>query len=156
MLVQGSVPAGTGAGRRERKATVSKRYETGVRVRWSDLDSYAHANNVKYYDYIQEARVALMTQTLRWSSRSSPTADDIWVVVRQDMDYRRPLDFRVAPYRVNTVVTDVGNRSIRLAAQIDDPGSGTVYAQARTVLVGPQPLADAQRAVLAELAPRSH
>ncbi|MFT4165151.1 MAG: thioesterase family protein [Microlunatus sp.] len=125
-----------------------------LQVRWSDLDSYAHANNVKYYDYIQEARVALMTRTLRWSSRSSPSADDVWVVVRQDMDYRRPLDFRVAPYRVNTVVTDVGNRSIRLAAQIDDPESGTVYAQARTVLVGLQLLTDAQRAALAELAPR--
>lgn len=122
-----------------------------LRVRWSDLDSYAHANNVKYYDYIQEARVALLTQTLRWSSRSSPAADDLWVVVRQDMDYRRPLDFRVAPYRVNTVVTDVGNRSIRLAAQIDDPESGTVFAQARTILVGPQPLDDTQRSVLARL-----
>lgn len=124
-----------------------------LRVRWSDLDSYTHANNVKYYDYIQEARVAVLTQSLRWLSRTSPTADDIWVVVRQDLDYRRPLDFRVAPYRVNTVVTDVGNRSIRLAAQIDDPETGTVFAQARTILVGPQPLDEAQRSVLAGLRP---
>jgi acyl-CoA thioester hydrolase len=124
-----------------------------LQVRWSDLDAYGHANNVKYYDYIQEARVALMAQSLRWLKRDSPTADDIWMVVRQDVDYRRPLDFRVPPYRVNTVVTDVGNRSIRLAAQIDDPETGTVFAQARTILVGPQPLTDQQRAVLVTLAP---
>jgi acyl-CoA thioester hydrolase len=124
-----------------------------LQVRWSDLDSYAHANNVKYYDYVQEARIALISEALGWLDRDSPTADDVWLVVRQDMDYRRPLDFRVAPYRVNTVVTDVGNRSIRLAAQIDDPEKGTVFAQARTVLVGPQPLDVEQRAALARLAP---
>ena len=47
-----------------------------LQVRWSDLDSYGHANNVKYYDYIQEARVALMSQALRWLERDSPSADD--------------------------------------------------------------------------------
>ncbi|GAA3693387.1 hypothetical protein GCM10022204_06320 [Microlunatus aurantiacus] len=125
-----------------------------LQIRWSDLDSYGHANNVKYYDYIQEARVALMAQALRWLERDSPSADDVWVVVRQDLDYRRPLDFRVAPYRVNTVVTAIGNRSIRLAASIDDPATGAVYAQARTILVGQQPLTDDQRAALSRLAPR--
>jgi acyl-CoA thioester hydrolase len=129
-------------------------YDYPLQVRWSDLDSYGHANNVKYYDYVQEARIALISQALGWLERTSPTADDVWLVVRQDLDYRRPLDFRVAPYRVNTVVTDVGNRSIRLAAQIDDPETGVAYAQARTILVGPQPLTTEQRAALAELAPR--
>ncbi|HEU5485881.1 MAG TPA: thioesterase family protein [Microlunatus sp.] len=124
-----------------------------LRLRWSDLDSYAHANNVKYYDYVQEARIALISQALGWLARDSPTADDVWLVVRQDMDYLRPLDFRITPYRVNTVVTDIGTRSIRLAAQIDDPTTGTVYAQARTVLVGPQPLNDRQKDALRRLAP---
>ena len=126
-----------------------------LQVRWSDLDSYAHANNVKYYDYVQEARIALFSETLRWLERDSPGADDVWVVVRQDVDYRRPLDFQVAPYRVNTVVTDIGNRSIRLAAQIDDPETGVVYAQARTIVVGRQPLDADKRAALARLTPRT-
>jgi acyl-CoA thioester hydrolase len=51
------------------------------------------------------------------------------------------------------VVTAVGSRSIRLAAQIDDPDTGTVFAQARTILVGQQPLTERQREVLAGLAP---
>jgi acyl-CoA thioester hydrolase len=102
---------------------------------------------------VQEARIALISQALGWLERDSPSADDVWLVVRQDMDYRRPLDFRIEPYRVNTVVTDIGNRSIRLAARIDDPAGGTVYAQARTVLVGPQPLDDRQKDALRRLAP---
>lgn len=125
-----------------------------LQIRWSDLDAYAHANNVKYYDYVQEARIAMFAEALGWLERDSPSADDVWLVVRQDLDYRRPLDFRVTPYRVNTVVTDTGNRSIRLAAQIDDPETGVVFAQARTIVVGSQPLDAEQKAALARLKPR--
>jgi acyl-CoA thioester hydrolase len=136
-----------------RQTWTSGGHDYPLQVRWSDLDSYAHANNVKYYDYVQEARIALIAEALGWLERDSPSADDIWLLVRQDMDYRRPLDFRVQPYRVNTVVTAVGNRSIRLAAQLDDPATATVFAQARTILVGPQPLDAEQKGALARLAP---
>jgi acyl-CoA thioester hydrolase len=111
-------------------------------VRWSDLDSYGHVNNVKFYDYLQEARIALWRDTFGWQDST------VWLVVRQDLDYRRPLDFRLAPYEVTTVVSQVGNRSLTLAAEIRDPGSGTSYAQARTVLVGAEPLTEAERAAL--------
>ncbi len=106
-------------------------------VRWSDLDAYGHVNNVKFYDYVQEARVAVMTASLDWS------AGVVWSVVRQDLDHLAPLDFRSEPYEVATSVAAVGNRSFTLVAEIRDPASGTVYARARTVAVGPRPL-DAQ------------
>lgn len=155
-VFQGNLEQGHSALRElPRRAWTSGGHDYPLQVRWSDLDSYAHANNVKYYDYVQEARIALFAEALRWLERDSPGADDVWVVVRQDVDYRRPLDFRVAPYRVNTVVTDIGNRSIRFAAQIDDPDTGVVYAQARTIVVGRQPLDAEKRAALARLAPRS-
>src|SRR6266540_2144307 len=31
-----------------------------VLVRWSDIDSYDHVNNVRYFDYFQEARIAFL------------------------------------------------------------------------------------------------
>lgn len=114
-----------------------------LRVRWSDIDSYAHVNNVKYYDYIQEARIALMSEALEW------TAEDMWVLVRQDLDYLRPLDFRIEPYQVRTVVAAIGNRSITLAADITDPASGARYASAGTVVVKSRPLTPADRTRLA-------
>ena len=117
-----------------------------LRIRWSDLDSYGHANNVKYYDYIQEARIALMTASLGWPAEDG--AANVWLVVRQDLDYRKPLDFREAPYEVGTVISQLGNRSITLAAEIRDRPSGTVYASARTILVGRAPLTDDQRMAL--------
>ena len=117
-----------------------------LRVRWSDLDSYGHANNVKYYDYIQEARIGFMTDSLGWPSEHQ--SDELWLVVRQDVEYRRPMDFRHEMYEVGTVVSSLGNRSVTLAAEIRDPGSGTVYASARTIVVGQAPLTENQRIVL--------
>ncbi len=115
-------------------------------VRWSDLDAFGHVNNVKFYDYVQEARVAIMTSTLDWSSGV------VWSIVRQDLDHCAPLDFRPEPYEVATSVVAVGTRSFTLAAEIRDPGSGTVYARARTIAVGPRPLDETERRALAAFA----
>lgn len=119
-----------------RKATIGDRraHEYALRIRWSDLDSYRHANNVKYYDYVQEARVALIGELIE--ARQSPAEPPgQWVVVRQDMDYAAQIDFRREPYLVRTVVQDAGDTSVTLAAEISDPLTGTVHAAARTVLV---------------------
>ena len=115
-------------------------------VRWSDLDAFGHVNNVKFYDYVQEARVAIMTAGLDWSEGV------VWSIVRQDLEHLAPLDFRCEPYEVATSVVAIGTRSFTLAAEIRDPSSGTVYARARTVAVGPRPLDDAERRALAPFA----
>ena len=114
-------------------------------VRWSDQDSYGHVNNVKFFDYVQEARVALLREVLGWQPQ------DVWVIARQDVDYHRPLDFRTRPYRVRTAVTAIGNRSFTLAAEVLDPDSGMVFATARTVVVGQQLLTDVQRTTLSAI-----
>jgi acyl-CoA thioester hydrolase len=114
-----------------------------LRVRWSDLDSYGHVNNVKFFDYVQEARIALMGETVGWSG------GEVWVVVRQDLEYLRPLDFRLEPYVVRTAVSAIGTRSFTLAVQLEDPETATVYAAARTVVVGDRQLSDVERKALA-------
>jgi acyl-CoA thioester hydrolase len=111
-------------------------------VRWSDVDSYGHVNNVKYYDYLQEARINLVTDTVGWEPEA------VWMVVRQDLEYLKPIDFRIDPYEVGTTVSAIGNRSFTLSAEISDPTSSTVYATARTVVVGVSPLTADQRSAL--------
>ncbi|GAB3913899.1 hypothetical protein GCM10011575_19040 [Microlunatus endophyticus] len=114
------------------------------RVRWADLDSYRHVNNVKFFDYFSQARLELL-----------PSAES-WVVVRQDLDYKRPIDFRRPPYQVRTAVVRIGSASIEFAADIIDPQSAETrpYATARTVMVrtGPdgrsEPITDDVRAAL--------
>ena len=125
-------------------------------VRWSDLDSYGHVNNVKFYDYIQEARIALVNETVHppGGSGGVPSGvgtapEAVWMVARQDVDYLAPMDFRTEPYEVATLVTAIGTRSFTLAAEVRDPGSGTVYATAGTIVVGTFPLSPTQRDALA-------
>jgi acyl-CoA thioester hydrolase len=113
-------------------------------VRWSDLDSYGHVNNVRFYDYLQEARIALVNVTVHW------TPETVWMVARQDVDYLAPLDFRTEPYEVGTLVTAIGTRSFTLAVEVRDPGSGMVYASGGTIVVGSVPLSPGQREALAE------
>ena len=118
------------------------RFRVPLGVRWSDLDSYGHVNNVKFYDYVQQARIALINETVHWPPET------VWMVARQDVQYRAPLDFRLEPYEVATWVTAIGTRSFTLAAEIRDPDSGTRYATAGTVAVGSRPLSTDQREVL--------
>ena len=126
-----------------RVRSTGKAHRYPLAVRWSDLDSYGHVNNVKFYDYIQEARIALVNETVHW------TPETVWMVARQDVDYVAPLDFRTDPYEVGTLVTAIGTRSFTLAVEIRDPWSGTVYASAGTIVVGTFPLSPAQRTALA-------
>jgi acyl-CoA thioester hydrolase len=110
-----------------------------VAVRWSDLDAYGHVNNVKFFDYVQEARIALLVRAMG----SQP--EGVWVIARQDIEYHKPVDFRLEPYDVRTSVAAVGRRSFTLAVEIVDPNSDTMFATARTVVVGQQPLTESAR-----------
>ena len=62
------------------------------------------------------------------------------MVVRQDLEYLKPIDFRDEPYEVGTAVVALGSRSFTLAVEIRDPASRRVFATARTVVVGVSPL----------------
>lgn len=130
---------------RQRWTSGGHRYP--LAVRWSDLDSYGHVNNVKYFDYIQEARIALMADTLGWPA-GAEAGRAVWVIVRQDLEYLSPIDFRTEPYEVVSVVSAVGQRSFTLAAEIRDPLTASTYAAARTVVVGPERLSDDARQCL--------
>jgi acyl-CoA thioester hydrolase len=98
-------------------------------VRFSDVDVYGHVNNVKYFEYFQEARIQYLL--------SLPREDDgpwsNWVVAHTDVDYRRPILFRLEPYDVTQWVTEVGGKSAVLVGEIRD--GDEVLARSRVVLV---------------------
>jgi acyl-CoA thioester hydrolase len=130
----------------DRVAVREPAHHYALAVRWSDLDSYGHVNNVKYFDYLQEARIVVMHAALDWQP------EDVWVVARQDVEYRRPIDFRSHPYEVLTSVTAIGTRSFTLAVEIRDPDEDVLYATGRTVVVGTAPLTREQRGALSRWA----
>ncbi|WP_052462593.1 acyl-CoA thioesterase [Nigerium massiliense] len=125
-----------------------------VRLRWSDLDSYGHVNNVRFYDFVGEARVKLMAELLDGESIRSSTAEPehSWLVARQDLRYQSQIEFRTEPIVVRTAIARAGRTSVTLVQQIADPDDGTVFSTSTTVLVHgyadlrPAPLPDELRA----------
>ena len=99
-------------------------------LRWSDMDSYGHVNNVQYLRLLEEARVAMLF--------IEPQADDVMsldgqlVVVRHEIDYLAPLVYRPQPIDIETWTTRVGGASFTIAYEVRD--GEQVYARARTVL----------------------
>jgi acyl-CoA thioester hydrolase len=121
-------------------------------VRFSDVDVYGHVNNVKYFEYFQEARIAFILSLAGglFDNESSHRQ----VVARIDVDYKRPILFRPEPYTVETWVTRIGTSSYSLASRIVDE-AGTVYSSAEVTLVAfdittqrSRRLTDAERARL--------
>lgn len=127
-----------------------KAFRTPLQVRWSDVDRYGHVNNVRYYDYAQEARIEMMRR-LGEGLEVTDGSDALWLLVRQDVDYLGQLRFRTEPYSALTVVERVGGSSITMQVRMMDEATGEVFASARTVLVHadaqgrPAPLSEAAR-----------
>ena len=110
---------------------------TPLRVRWGDLDSYGHVNNVEFFEYVQEGRIAFSTTAAAQMQRMSGSSgrDTMWLVLRQDIEYLNQLAFRAEPYEVRTGVAALGTSSGTFGVEVRDPASGTVYATAGTVIV---------------------
>jgi acyl-CoA thioester hydrolase len=107
-----------------------------LHVRFSDVDVYGHVNNVKYFEYLQEARIPLMRDLVE----HLPGAGDTRVVVAQtDVDYKVPILFRPEPYDVWSRITHVGTRSFTIESEIRD--DERVLSRARVVLVCFDPVA---------------
>ncbi|MDR1265964.1 MAG: acyl-CoA thioesterase [Propionibacteriaceae bacterium] len=105
-----------------------------VRVRWSDLDAYGHVNNVLFFNYIMEGRIAFTAAAVQ-SMNDSVDQGYLWFVVRQDVDYLAPMGFRLEPYIVRTGVAQLGRTSLTFCSEIVDALGGQVYARASTVAV---------------------
>ena len=122
-------------------------------VRFSDVDVYGHVNNVKYFEYYQEARIAFVLSLSGdgYDAQSSMRQ----VVARIDVDYKRPILFRPEPYVVETWVTRIGTSSYDLSCRIVDAEGDTLYSKADVSLVAfdlgtqrSRPLTDEERARL--------
>ena len=83
-------------------------------VRFSDVDVYGHVNNVKYFEYFQEARIAFILSLA--GGLFDADSSNRQVVARIDVDYKRPILFRAEPYAVETWVTGSARRRTAWAA----------------------------------------
>lgn len=110
-------------------------YAAHVALRWSDMDAYAHINNVQFLRLLEDARVIAFRD---WFGQDRTLLDEGVLVARHEIEYRRPLGFRHDPVEVRMWVSRVGGAGFDVAYIVTDPpgvGDGsTVYAVAETEL----------------------
>jgi acyl-CoA thioester hydrolase len=99
-----------------------------VQRRYGDYDQQQHVNNVVYFEYVQDARIALLFAA--WQSRKH---DLHHVVVHQEMTYRKALAISIAPIIVEVWVSNLGNSSYALGYRLIDE-HGDLAAEATTTM----------------------
>ncbi len=125
------------------------RHHYDCHVRFSDVDVYGHVNNVKYFEYYQEARLAFLMSL----GRAEGEGGFSLVVARLDVDYKRPILFRPEPYLVESRVSRLGTSSFDLSSEIRD--GDRLLSRARATMVTfdlaaqkSRPLTDGERSRL--------
>jgi acyl-CoA thioester hydrolase len=114
------------------------------RVRFRDVDSVGHVNNAVYLTYLEEARIAFLSQT-----DEDPLA---MVVARIEIDFRSPAELDET-VEVSVIPGGVGTTSFTLHHELR--AGGRLVAEASTVLVAydysknePRAVPDAWRKLL--------
>jgi acyl-CoA thioester hydrolase len=105
-----------------------------LKPRWSDLDAYAHVNNVTWLEYLQEARVDMLF--VHAPARGAEGLADGVLVVRAEIEYRRPMLFRQAPYAIEMWVSEIRAASFTISYEIvedDERGRRLLYGRASTI-----------------------
>ena len=70
-------------------------------LRWADMDSLGHVNNVTYVDYLQESRVDMLR--VHAPATGGEQLAEGTVVVRHEVEFVAPLVFRPEPVRIETL-----------------------------------------------------
>jgi acyl-CoA thioester hydrolase len=99
-------------------------------VRFGDIDSQLHVNNVKFLGYLEDARLSMF--------HADPIIEGIepvrgMVISRHEIDYLRPLTGVIYPIRVESWVTEARAASFKLAYEVRDHEH--VYATATSSIV---------------------
>lgn len=108
-----------------------------VHVRFSDVDVYGHVNNVKYFEYFQEARLLFITNRLM-AKVPKELGLPSFVIAQTDVDYKQPILFRAEPYDCWSRISRVGSRSFTQEAEIRDGDRLLARAVVTVVFVDPE------------------
>ncbi|MER1996418.1 MAG: thioesterase family protein [Arthrobacter sp.] len=115
-----------------------------IQLRFGDEDSNGHVNNVRYVQFLEEARVRLSLlpladthggdaepETFRSITREAGST----LVGRQEIEYLTPLVYSPDPVWIEIWVSALGRSSFSYGFRLTDEGSTTVYAVAEAVMV---------------------
>jgi acyl-CoA thioester hydrolase len=102
-----------------------------VPLRWGDFDPLQHVNNVRFFEFMQDARVGMLES--KGISRTYLAVLGQFVA-HNEIDYLLPIPLEVTEVQIRIWVNKVGGASYDLAYEFIGP-EGQIYAKAKTVMV---------------------
>ncbi|WP_262175334.1 acyl-CoA thioesterase [Haloarcula laminariae] len=130
-------------------------FETEVDLRFDDLDTYGHVNNVRYGTYLEEARIDYLAEVVGGGSRAFLADSDDGIVIKTlDIEFERPI--RTADsVTVGVRVPRLGTTSFPFEYEVRD--GDAVAATGETTVVTydraagePQPIPEPWRDAISE------
>jgi acyl-CoA thioester hydrolase len=126
------------------------RLRVPIELRWSDIDAYAHVNNVAMLGLLEEARIGAF-----WVMGEGATADGrqpvldfrpgsgtLSLIVHQQVEYLRAIPYQRRPLDVEMWIGRLGGSSLQFCYEVYSPigqEPRLLFSRAETTLV----LADA-------------
>lgn len=126
------------------------RLHVPIRLRWSDLDAYAHVNNAAMLRLLEEARiqafwetdeavdgeVAVGASTAVLDGR--PGASTLTIIARQEVEYLAQVPYQRLPLDVELWIGRIGGASLEVCYEVRSPvgvDPRVLYARAATTIV---------------------
>jgi acyl-CoA thioester hydrolase len=126
------------------------RLHVPIRLRWSDLDAYAHVNNAEMLRLLEEARIQAF-----WSNDETdgvvsavgestavldgrPGAATLTLIARLEIEYLAPIPYLRAPIDIQLWIGKLGGASLDVCYEVCSPVGqkpAQVFARATTTIV---------------------
>jgi acyl-CoA thioester hydrolase len=118
---------------------------TEIAVRWGDMDSYGHVNNVFFIRYLEDTRFALFSPPLGERAPSDVPGElsvfDLFpagsngLMAGHRIEYQAPLSYEDGPITSRLWITRIGNTSFDIGYELGTSDRSITFAIAATTLV---------------------
>ena len=122
-----------------------------LQLRWGDLDTNHHVNNVQFARLFEEARVRAVS---RWFSPEGRRRTGAFHLARQEIEFVAPLYYSPEPATAKVWISRIGTSSFEFGSELRD-GKGKLVGLCETtgVMIDPEtgdsrPVPDAVRDLL--------
>ena len=124
------------------------RLHVPIRLRWSDLDAYAHVNNAEMLRLLEEARIQAFWVNDETAGAAGaqgtavldgrPGAATLTLIARMEIEYLAPIPYLREPIDVQLWIGKLGGASLDVCYEVYGPAGqepAPLYARATTTIV---------------------
>ena len=108
------------------------KYYHPTQVRYADLDTLHHVNNVSILEYVETARIGYFRETGVWDGTLAGGFG--MVIASLQIDYLVSIQFDDT-VRVGVRTANIGGKSLRFQFQVESADGETVFARGEAVMV---------------------